>query len=82
MMGGMEHTARFDGKVFVPSGAVDFEKGAEVVVRRRATAKGVIGRDLLKSGFLGAWKNRKDITDSAAFARKLRAQSNKPRYRI
>ena len=35
--------------------------------------------DLLKSEFLGMWRDRADIEDSAEFARKLRSEGwNKP----
>jgi hypothetical protein len=32
-------------------------------------------RELRRSGLIGLWKNRKDIQDSAAYARQLRAQN-------
>ncbi len=36
-------------------------------------------RQLLHSGLIGLWKDRKDIEDSAAYARQLREQAQRRR---
>lgn len=36
-------------------------------------------KDLLESGLVGIWKDRKDIKDSAVYARKLREQAQRRR---
>ena len=41
---------------------------------RRMTA-----RQLLRSGLIGLWKDRKDIGDSTAYARQLREQAQRRR---
>ena len=35
----------------------------------------ITARQLQKSGLIGLWKNREDISDSSAYARKLRDQA-------
>jgi hypothetical protein len=34
------------------------------------------GRDLLESGLIGMWRNRKDIRSTATFARRLRMRAS------
>ena len=65
-----------DGEIKVTG--VPFKKGQEVEIiilaeRTDTSLKkhGTAG-ELLKSGIVGMWKDRKDITDSSSFARTLR----------
>ena len=46
-----------------------------LIERVRHVNKTMTGRDLLKSGVVGMWSNRKDIADSLEYARSLRAQA-------
>lgn len=46
-----------------------------LIERARRGNRPMTGRDLLKSGVVGMWANRKDITDSVEYARNLRAQA-------
>ncbi len=46
-----------------------------LIERVRMTAKPMRAKDLLNSGLVGIWANRKDIGDSVSFARKLRQQA-------
>jgi hypothetical protein len=39
--------------------------------------KGMTARELLNSPIFGAWKDRKDITDSLEYARKLRLDAER-----
>ncbi len=39
--------------------------------------KKLTARQLLNSGLVGMWKDRSDITDSAAYARQLREQAQR-----
>jgi hypothetical protein len=48
---------------------------SRLIERVRYIHKPLTGRDLLKSGLVGMWSNRKDIGDSVTFARKLRTQA-------
>jgi hypothetical protein len=70
-----------DGEVSVAG--LPFKKGQHVELlviaqdppepeRKRLTAQG-----LRKSGLVGIWRNRKDLPDSAAFARQLRDNAQK-----
>jgi len=72
-----------DGEIFVKG--VPCKKGQYVEMilligpsamprRTRLTA-----RRLLRSGLIGLWKDRKDIGDSAAYARQLREQAQSRR---
>lgn len=55
---------------------------AEVIVLVESEAQDGAQRmtaaDLLKSGMVGMWADRKDIGDSLEFARSLRGQAEKP----
>ena len=46
-----------------------------LIERVRQVNKPMTGKDLLNSGVVGMWAKRKDIGDSLAYARKLRAQA-------
>jgi hypothetical protein len=46
-----------------------------LIEKVRQVNKPMTGRDLLKSGLVGMWADRKDIGDSVAYARKLRTQA-------
>ena len=51
---------------------------AEVVLRiLDAAEKGGTADDLLASGLFGIWKDRTDIDDSVAFARRIRQQAER-----
>lgn len=39
--------------------------------------RGLTARQLLHSGLIGLWKDRKDIGDSTAYARQLREQAQR-----
>ncbi len=52
---------------------------AEVIVlveADRTSKKNMTASDLLESGLVGMWADRKDIGDSLAFARSLRSQAS------
>jgi hypothetical protein len=46
-----------------------------LIEKVRQVNKPMTGKDLLKSGLVGMWADRKDIEDSVTYARKLRAQA-------
>jgi hypothetical protein len=46
-----------------------------LIERVRQVNKPMTGKDLLNSGVVGIWANRKDIKDSMEYARELRAQA-------
>jgi hypothetical protein len=46
-----------------------------LIERVRHVNKPMTGKDLLNSGVVGIWANRKDIKDSTEYARKLREQA-------
>jgi hypothetical protein len=46
-----------------------------LIERVRQVNKPMTGKDLLNSGVVGIWANRKDIKDSTEYARDLRAQA-------
>ncbi|MBK8615579.1 MAG: hypothetical protein IPN96_00405 [Anaerolineales bacterium] len=46
-----------------------------LIERVRQVNKPMTGKDLLNSGLVGIWANRKDIKDSTEYARKLREQA-------
>ena len=46
-----------------------------LIERVRQVNKPMTGKDLLNSGVVGIWANRRDIKDSAEYARELRAQA-------
>jgi len=84
----MTITAKFNGKTFVPDEPVKLSQGERVVLKvfRDVTiigpaTGGSTVQDWADSGIIGAWAHRKDIKNSAAFARKLRkrAESRGPR---
>ena len=54
---------------------------AEVIVlvepAETTVEKSMTGADLLKSGLVGIWAERKDISDSLEFARQLRQKAEK-----
>jgi hypothetical protein len=59
-----------------------FKKGDRVEMillpaDRPANAERLTARRLSRSGLIGLWKNRTDISDSAAFARELREQAQR-----
>jgi len=66
-----DHRLQVDVPTEIPAGP------AEVVVRsvtELGEACGT-GADLLASGLFGLWKDRTDIADSVAFARRLRQEA-------
>ena len=46
-----------------------------LIEKVRQVNKPMTGKDLLKSGLVGMWADRKDIGDSVSFAKKLREQA-------
>jgi hypothetical protein len=70
-----------DGEVVVTG--LPYKKGqhVEVIVRSESSATPaaplITARQLLESGLAGLWEDRKDITDSTAYARQLREQAQK-----
>lgn len=48
---------------------------SRLIEKVRQVNKPMTGKDLLKSGLVGMWADRKDIEDSVTYARKLRAQA-------
>ena len=48
---------------------------SRLIERVRKTAKPMRAKDLLNSGLVGIWAERRDIGDSVTFARKLRTQA-------
>lgn len=46
-----------------------------LIERVRQVNKPMMGKDLLNSGVVGIWANRKDIKDSTEYARKLREKA-------
>ena len=53
---------------------------AEVIVlveAERGTEKAMTAADLLESGLVGMWAERKDIGDNLEFARSLRSQASR-----
>ena len=69
--------AHFDGSAFIPD-----EPPIDVPVNQPLTlhveegpapAHSITGRELAASALIGLWKDRSDIQDPQAFARRLRA---------
>ena len=52
------------------------ETASDAVIAKPVTAK-ELAAAIRKSGLIGMWKDRTDITDSSKFARKLRNQASK-----
>ena len=48
---------------------------SKLIERVRQVNKPLTGKEMLKSRLVGMWAKRKDIGDSIAFARRLRAQA-------
>jgi hypothetical protein len=46
-----------------------------LIERVRQVNRPMTGKDLLNSGVVGIWANRKDIKDSTEYARELRVQA-------
>ena len=69
---------REDGKVTIRG--LPYRKGdrVEVIVLKPGPAgkgSGMTAHDLLDSGLVGMWADRKDIADSSQFARRLRERA-------
>ena len=68
-----------DGEIYV--NGLPFKKGEriELIVQSESSAKKekpyMTVKQLLNSGLVGLWKDRKDIKDGATFALKLREQA-------
>lgn len=71
------------GEIFVTG--LPCEKGQKVeiilLIEPSAIPKRphLTARQLFRSGLIGLWKDRKDIEDSAAYARQLREQAQRRR---
>jgi hypothetical protein len=74
-------TIKSGGLVSLRSRKLKAGTKAEVIVLVEPTEasaeKSMTGADLLKSGLVGAWAERKDIGDSLEFARQLRQKAEK-----
>lgn len=78
----------FDGKVFVPDEPVELPVGHEayatassptgVTIVPAREGEGTVG-DLLRSGAIGGWKHRTDITDGRQFVDEMRAKRRQRR---
>jgi hypothetical protein len=77
--------AHFDGKTIVPDEPVSLPQGTALTIHVEPTAAidegggerfATIG-ELLKSGAIGGWAHRTDITDSVAYARELRERAQR-----
>ena len=72
-----------DGEILVTG--LPCYKGQDVemilLIEPSATSKRphLTARSLLHSGLIGLWKDRKDIEDSAAYARQIREQAQRRR---
>jgi hypothetical protein len=53
------------------------EEAANLLDIEKSSPRRMTARDLLSSGLVGIWKNRKDIGDSRTFARKLRERAQR-----
>lgn len=73
----------FDGKAFIPEEPVNLPVGQvahvsteaaprDVTIMAAAEGDGTVG-DVLRSGAIGGWKHRADITDGRTFVDALRA---------
>jgi hypothetical protein len=72
-------TIKSGGVVSLRSRKLKAGKKAEVIVlmepAETITEESMTGADLLKSGLVGMWAERKDIGDSLKFARELRKKA-------
>jgi hypothetical protein len=67
--------AHFDGKAIIPDEPIVLPIGQSLTVHvdeRVPPQQSITGARLAQSGFVGLWKDRKDIGDSLEYARKLR----------
>jgi len=77
----LQQTVKKDGEIHV--NGLPFKKGEriELIVQSESSAKKekhyMTAKELLNSDLVGLWENRKDIKDSASFARKLREQAQR-----
>jgi hypothetical protein len=73
-------TIKSGGLVSLRSRKLKAGTKAEVIVLVEPTEvieKSMTGADLLKSGLVGMWAERKDLGDSLEFARQLRQKAEK-----
>jgi hypothetical protein len=74
-------TIKSGGLVSLRSSKLKAGTQAEVIVlvdpAKTPVEKSLTGADLLKSGLVGMWVDRKDIDDSLEFARELRKKAEK-----
>lgn len=79
----IQKIAKKDGEIVLTGLPCNKGQRVEMIVlmdsNRARKRRPLTGRDLLKSGLIGLWKHRKDIGDSAAYARQLRDQAQKRR---
>lgn len=71
----IEKVVEKDGEIKLTG--LPFRKGERVELTlstepAEMSTQGITASELLHSEIIGIWENRKDITDSSAFARKLR----------
>lgn len=81
----IEKTLEKDGEIVLKG--LPYRKGEKVELivlsgpSEQQEPRGMTAEDLLNSGLVGMWKDRKDIGDSSEFARKLRARVEKREIR-
>ena len=70
-----------DGEVFVTGLPCKKGQHIEMILRIEPSAmpSRMTARQLLRSGLIGLWKDRKDVGDSTAYARQLREQAQRRR---
>jgi len=74
-------TIKSGGLISLRSSKLKAGTKAEVIVliepAKTTVKKSMTGADLLKSGLVGMWMDRKNISDSLEFARELREKAEK-----
>ncbi|MDW8328350.1 MAG: hypothetical protein RMK99_17475 [Anaerolineales bacterium] len=70
-----------DGEIAITG--LPYKKGEQIEMillarpARKAARRALTARQLRRSRLIGLWKNRRDIQDSAAYARQLRAEAQR-----
>ncbi|MBI3537064.1 MAG: hypothetical protein HY070_05855 [Chloroflexi bacterium] len=70
-------TLERDGEIFLTGLPFRKGEGVEMIVRGESTKPHLTARALRSSELIGLWKNRKEIRNSAAYARKLRESAQR-----
>jgi hypothetical protein len=76
--------AHFDGRAIIPDEPVELPLNEPLEVQIQTCEPGPVGTaaGLADSQLFGVWKDRTDITDTDAFARKLRKDGETRRHQI